>query len=361
MGERMHKSVHSLQCLLCGFALLRESGWNTGTHAKAQRRKGSTLLLVIAVFVVLPVPALGQQLELLSKMPADLLRYTGGARPNADGMAGYNQEGFKSPEFQCGAMHYLVRAVVRRDQRCIAEGWSAIDATFRHQTEQGGFGEKGAPHGGPSAVAFWLAELDQAVLVLRESEFGPTYKERIDLLVPKIHKAARWLAQPRYQSRLKRDDADAPNRLLFDALAYGLSGVLANDDELKQLGRRFVDLAMTHYRENDGVFLEKGGPDSSYQAVAALKLQVWTLYFADKKLETAVDGAVRWELGRVGTDGRIDTTGNTRTGQGQERWMGHEKGANLSEITLCLLYHYTRTGDKDSLAAARRIVEGRKR
>ena len=26
--------------------------------------------------------------------------------------------GFKSPEFQCGAMHYLVRAVVRRDERC---------------------------------------------------------------------------------------------------------------------------------------------------------------------------------------------------------------------------------------------------
>ena len=143
-------------------------------------------------------------------------------------------------------------------------------------------------------------------------------------------------------------------------MAYGLSGVLAGDDELKQLGRRFVDLAMAQYRDSDGVFLEKGGPDSSYQAVAALKLQVWTLYFADKKLDAAIDRAVRWELGRVGPDGRIDTTGNTRTGLGQEQWMGHEKGVNLSEITLCLLYHYARTGDKKSLAAARRIVESRK-
>lgn len=314
----------------------------------------------IILLLLLVSPAAAQQLVLLKKMPPDLLRYTGGARPNADGMAGYNQEGFKSPEFQCGAMHYMVRAVVRRDERCIAEGWSAIDATFRYQTEQGGFSRKGAPHGGPSAAAFWLAELDQAVLVLHESEFEPKYKEQIERLVPKIHKAARWLAQPRYQARLKRDDADAPNRLLFDALAFGLSGVLTGDDELKQLGRRFVDLAMAQYRESDGVFLEKGGPDSSYQAVAALKLQIWTLYFADKKLETAVDRAVRWELGRVGPDGRIDTTGNTRTGQGQEQWMGHEKGANLSEITLCLLYHYARTGDKGSLAAARRIVESRR-
>jgi hypothetical protein len=325
------------------------------THVRALKR-----LIFVFGLVALPLPAFGQQLELLRKMPADLLRYTGGARPNADGLAGYNKDGFKSPEFQCGAMHYLVRAVVRRDERCIAEGWTAIEATFGFQTEQGGFSRKGAPHGGPSAAAFWLAEVDQAVLVLRESEFGPKYKDRIDQLIPKIHKAAKWLAGPRLQERLKRDDADAPNRLLFDALAFGLSGVLANDDELKRLGREYVDLAMTHYREADGVFLEKGGHDSSYQAVATLKLQIWTLYFADKKLDAAVDRAIRWELSRIGADGHIDTAGNTRTGEGQEQWMGHEKGVNLSEVTLCLLYHHARTGDKESLAAARRIVASRK-
>ena len=74
----------------------------------------------------------------------------------------------------------------------------------------------------------------------------------------------------------------------------------------------------------------------------------------------AIDRAVRWELGRVGPDGRIDATGNTRTGLGQERWMGHEKGVNQSEITLCLLYYYVRTGQLQSLETARRIVQSRK-
>ena len=83
-------------------------------------------------------------------------------------MAEYNRDGFKSPEFQCGAMHYMVRAVVRRDERCVAEGWKAVEATFGRSTEAGNFGRKGTPHGGPSGVAFWLAELDQAVLVSRE-------------------------------------------------------------------------------------------------------------------------------------------------------------------------------------------------
>ncbi len=314
-----------------------------------------TLLLTLPTF-----PAAAQELALLEKMPADLLRFTGGARPDADGLVAYNQGGFKSPEFQRGAMHYLIRAVVRQDARCVDEGWRAIDATFREQTAEGKFGRQRSPHGGPSAVAFWLADLDQALLILRESKLEPIYKDRIDLLVPRIHKAARWLAEPRYQERLKHDDAEAPNRLLFDALAYGLSGLLANDVQLKQLGRRFVDLAMTRYRRSDGVFLEKGGPDSSYQAVATLKLQVWIVHFPQKKLEPAIDRAVAWELGRIGPDGRIDVTGNTRTGLGQERWMGHEKDVNQSEVTLCLLYDYARTGNRQSLAAARRIVERRK-
>jgi hypothetical protein len=307
------------------------------------------------------VPVGAQELALLRKMPGDLLRYTGGARPDAEGMASYNQKGFKSPEFQGGAMHYLVRAVVRNDQRCVEEGWRAIDATFRQQTDEGKFGRDGAPHGGPSAVAFWLADVSQALLILRESELAPKYESRIDQLIPKVRKAAQWLAQPRYQDRLKHDDADAPNRLLFDALAFGLSGLLADDAALKQTGRGFVDLAMAKYRDKDGVFLEKGGHDSSYQAVAALKLQVWAVHFPDPKLDAAIDRAVAWEVGRVGSDGQVDVTGNTRTGLGQEQWMGHEKGVNQSEVTLCLLYYYARTGDCRSLDAARRIVAHRKR
>ncbi|MEN6407275.1 MAG: hypothetical protein ABFC77_12485 [Thermoguttaceae bacterium] len=300
-----------------------------------------------------------QELALLRKMPAETLRYTGGARPDAQGMVAYNQDGFKSPEFQRGAMHSLILAVVRNDQPAVASAWRAIDATFAHQQEDGGFSRPGAPCGGPSAAAFWLSSVSEAILVLRESPLEPEFREQIAQVIPKIHKAARWLAQPRYQKRLAREDADTPNRLLFDALAFGLSGLLTDDVELQQLGRRFVDLAMTHYRPSDGVFLERGGSDSSYQAVAALKLQVWTLYFPDKKLSEAVDRAVRWECDRVGPDGQVDVTGNTRTGLGQERWMGHDKSVNLSEVTLCLLWHAAATGDQSSQAAARRIQQRR--
>ena len=39
--------------------------------------------------------------------------------------------------------------------------------------------------------------------------------------------------------------------------------------------------------------------------------------------------------------------------------MGHRKGVNLSAITLCLLYDFARTGNGQSLEAARRIVQWR--
>ena len=107
-------------------------------------------------------------------------------------------------------------------------------------------------------------------------------------------------------------------------------------------------------------FLEKGGHDSSYQAVAALKLQVWLLHFPDEKLAAAADKAVRWEIGRVLADGRVEVAGNTRTGLGQELWQGRAKDVNLSEVTLCLLYHWAHTADDQSMLAARRIVHRRK-
>ena len=45
-------------------------------------------------------------------------------------MVGYNRGEFKSPAFQRGAMHTLLRCVVAGDTAGIDEAWRAIDATF---------------------------------------------------------------------------------------------------------------------------------------------------------------------------------------------------------------------------------------
>jgi len=59
-------------------------------------------------------------------------------------------------------------------------------------------------------------------------------------------------------------------------------------------------------------------------------------------------------------DGQVDVADKTRTGLNQEKWQGNYKDVNLSEVTFCLLYDYARTGNQDTLAAAKRIIERRK-
>lgn len=328
----------------------------------SQPRTTYLLAAIVSFFIGIftATGAFGQQLAVLKKIPPELLRYTGGARPDAEGLVEDNRGGFRSPEFQRKALWRMIRGIVAGNPTVVEDGWRAIDATFRHQSPDGSFSQAGSPHGGPSAAALFLADLSEAMLILQESRLATMYQERIAQLRPKLHRTARWLALPKNQQRLLQHDSDAPNRLLFGALAFGLAGKLTADKELEQIGRRFVDLAMAKYRPRDGVFLEKGGHDSSYQAVAAMKLLVWTIHFPDEKLQSASHKAICWLRERIDAQGQVDVSGNTRTGLGQERWRERPKEVNLSEITLALLYHYALTGDNDSLAAARRVVEARR-
>jgi hypothetical protein len=297
-------------------------------------------------------PVASRHLAALSTIPCDALRLTGGGIPDADGLVGHNRGGYRSPTFQRGAARLLIYGVVCRDQPSIDDAFRAIDVVFAHQDNAGHFrGDKT-----PSGVAFWLCELNQALLVLGESSFDGVHRARVQELIPKIHRAAAWLALPVNQERLKAADAKAPNRLLFDALAYGTSGLLCDDASLARLGRSFVDLALGLYRSEDGVFLEKNGHDSSYQAVSAWLLQVWALHFPDRTLEAVTDKAAQWVVDRIQSDGSVDVTGNTRTGLGQETWQGRVKDVNYPEVLRCLLYFVARRGDSKAGEAAKRLM-----
>ena len=161
---------------------LREVRCSRGLTQRRKARKQLMLLsLILSSFLSARRLPSAQQLALLRKMPADLLRYTGGAQ------AGRRRHGRLQPgrvqEPRVPMRGDALSGPGRRARRSSgawtrAGGRSTPRSAIRPKS--GNFGRKGQPHGGPSAVAFWLAELDQAVLVLRESELGPKYKERIE-------------------------------------------------------------------------------------------------------------------------------------------------------------------------------------
>jgi len=284
--------------------------------------------------------------EILRRMPSALLDHSGTA-PDANGLVGYNRDGFKASSFQRGATLKLALAAAHDDGKLADDCWRAVEVAFTHQTENGDFGDPA------ESGAFWICELTRALLVIQQSPLADHFRERIEAVKPKIGKAAQWLTGQR--ERLQREDRAAPNRLFFDAEAFRFAGLLLGDEALERIGRDFLDQGMKLYRPEDGVFLEHNGADSSYQAVNLLRLQEIVLHFPDPRIEDAIARGVQWEISRIDPDGAVTTEGNTRVHPGGESFMGHEKQVNVGEICLALLYYHERTGEPAALAAAERV------
>ncbi len=306
---------------------------------------------LLLALIVLPMAASASadlnHAELLKKIPDEFITRIGGALPDKNGFVGHNHSGFKGSAFQRGATLTLAIAAARGDRKRAEDCWRAVEATFARQKEAGHFGDP------PTSVAFWLCELCRSLLVVQQSPLAKDYQDRIANLLPKLRKAADWLATQ--QAALIKADGDTPNRLLFSAEAFGFAGILLQDEKLVAAGKDFLNRSLKLYRDEDGVFLEHGGGDSSYQAVNLLRLQEIVIHFPDPKLEAAIRQGMKWELARIAADGTVSTEGNTRVRPGGEKFMGTEKQVNVGEITLALLYFHLRTGDAEALAAAQRV------
>ncbi|MFH1314541.1 MAG: FlgD immunoglobulin-like domain containing protein [Candidatus Eisenbacteria bacterium] len=299
------------------------------------------------------------EVGLINEMPQEIMDHmAGGNRPDANGMIGYNsRNGWTHVVFQRGAMFYLAVAAARDNHSQVADAWRAIDVAFDRQTPAGNFetGQAVPRIDDLSGVSFWLAKLCHALLVLQGSSVGPAYQDEINQLLPKIRSAATWLAQG--QNDLALAAADAPNRFFFHACAFGLAGILLDDDNFRQIGRNFVDMGLDTQRE-DGVFVEHGGHDSSYQATSLLQLQQYAIHNpVDPAIEDAIRRGMEWELPRIEWNGRVDVTDNTRTGAGQEEFMGQIKDVNYPEVILALFYYGARNDCYLATNAGIRVYE----
>jgi hypothetical protein len=305
------------------------------------------------------------QLALLQRMPADVLEHIArGGRPDASGAVGHNRGAWMGAQYQRSAALYLMSAVARGDRAGAEDAWRAIDLAFAHQDETGGFGSRNES-GTPSApkdlysdAAFWLAQLDQALLVTRASSLSSVFQDRINSLRPRVIRAATFLAQG--ESLLIPRDGRATNRYFIDGLAFELSSLVAGSDETGWVatGARFIDRALGQ-QHPEGYFDEAGGGDSSYNAVSILMLQIHDLYFPDGRSAEALQRAMVWELSRIEPSGEISTSGNSRTGLGQERYFGAAKDVNYPEVTLALLYVGARRHDDAIIGNARRVFDFR--
>jgi len=302
--------------------------------------------------------------ELLRKLPTAALCgiVTNTGLPDARGFIGFHQRdgNWYEAGMQRGGCWMLIGAVVASDVERADAAWKSIETTFAHQIDDGGFlsvrklgdtHEPTLPERVETAF-FYLQELGHAILVVQASPMEVHFHDRISALKPRMRRACAFIHSG-YDGIILKAGHTA-NRMFIAAKAFGLCGLILQDEELKASSRKLVAVALAR-RDADGVFIERGGRDSSYNSVSLLMAQVLSLHIPDPKLDSALVKAMAWERTRIKPTGEVEVLGNTRTGLGQEQMMGHPKGVNYHEVALALCYFGMIYDDPDALGLAEKV------
>ncbi len=302
--------------------------------------------------------------------PGRLAALSAGDRPDANGFTGGNRaNGFwveAGP--QRGSCRGVIAAVVRDDLALADDCWRGIETAFAHQRADGSFDAIIKPNGntsreGPAAVEtsyFFLQELGRAILVIRQSPHEAHFRERLVALEPKVRRAADFILAG-YDTIIPKV-GHTVNRVIIAAKAFGLCGLALNDERMIEKSRALIAHALT-LRDEEGVFIEQGGRDSSYNVVSILFGQVLALHLPLPEFERALPAAIAWQLTRILPSGEVDARGNTRTGVGLEAdpFSGKAKGVNYTEVAMALTLYGTIHQDKAVLDAAERVTAYKQR
>jgi hypothetical protein len=268
---------------------------------------------------------------------------------------------------QRGGCWYLIGAAVVDDEARAEVAWKSIETTFAHQLDDGGFLSNPNPSRNHKqsfderveTAFFYLQELGHAILVVRASPMEARFHDRIAALEPRINRACAFV-QSGYDGIIKRS-SKAANRILIAAKAFGLCGKVLRKEEYVATSRRLVGVALG-LRDADGVFIENGGRDSSYNAVSLLMGQVLAFHQPDPKLNAALERAMVWQRTRIQPTGEVLVAGNSRTGLGQEKGFdGGIKKVNYREVALALCYFGMLHDDSGALALAAKVGAWRER
>ena len=289
---------------------------------------------------------------------------------DASGLIGRNQTwgALYSPRFQLGAGAALRTTLAAGRLSEAARAFRAVEAGTEVIGADGAVPSSLPPNVGgtpsaadiASAAAFFLGDACLGLLALDASPDPDRVAEpaRREAAHASVARAMEWLLTQR--GPLTEADRSAPNRLLFDALAFQACGAFAPGNTRTPADREaaaFVSAALGLY-DPSGFFVEVGGHDTSYQGVA-LRVGEDVLLAGypdeDGRLRSALAGAAAWLARRVDDAGRIDSSGNTRTCDGGETVFGEPKRLAVADVFAGLGYSAVRTGSESVLDAAGRV------
>lgn len=272
---------------------------------------------------------------LAARFPEEIAALAATSTPRDEkGLVGRNRSwgAMYSARFQLGTGYALRMAVANNDAARATLALAGIKAALSTQEASGRL-PSSVPMAAQlnrgdlaSAAAFFLGDACLGVLALEHSGLRDTIAgARRDEVRRRLAGAIDWLTGEALV--LQQADAAAPNRLLFDARSYGACGALSSNEAARALSAQFTDAALALQRP-DGVFVEGGGADTSYQSVG-LDIGSDVLHHLDPERRARTSAALlagaKWLSTRVCTGGQVDSSGNTRTCGGGETFLNEPK------------------------------------
>ncbi|MGB7537572.1 MAG: hypothetical protein WBM17_03455 [Anaerolineales bacterium] len=294
--------------------------------------------------------------------------------PDGTGAMGRNRKAYFSVVFQRGVTPTLIQGVLDRDSSLAGRGIRALEYAFGHQNPDGSFpfeppaeytGKQPGPGDLASAAAFFFSELGRSLCLLESSDWFQTNPDAANLRVRlqavrgKADLSLTWLMSQ--QEELEAFDGQTANRLFFDALAFYLTGRALGRTDAMDAGESFALSAM-RLRTSDGILLEKGGFDSSYQGVSLFRALILYVHADSGRIEfrrqlwKTIAQGVQWELSRVLPTGEISTEGNARVYPGGEDFLGNEKAVAYADVALAFYYYAVLAGDPGVKQAADNVI-----
>ena len=170
--------------------------------------------------------------------------------------------------------------------------------------------------------SYFVAATAHALWLLDATGHGQPFAARIQSIRPRLQNAALWLAAARSTPAIAAQMDAYGSRYFVTGYALAATGRLVGDNALASAGEETIRRGISR-QHSTGYFYELGGFDASFQAEAL----VYVLRFFDhaataemrRSTEPAIRRALDWLASRVSARGVVQTTGNTRSGAGQER------------------------------------------
>jgi hypothetical protein len=238
---------------------------------------------------------------------------------------------------------------VRWGLKILDWGWARMesDGSFKHPDNY-------------HSASFFIEATAHSILLLENSSWRAEFAPQLDAFKPKLLAAARWMIRPDIDAANWPDDAHYPqifgdrryaHRRFLDAAALGEVAVIFHDHPLLEKSVWLIRNGIA-FQQPDGVNPERGGHDSSYQALGLLYACRYYQIIADDKMRAEMkpmlDKGFNWLRSRIKPDGQIDGTGNTRTGPAGELGRnGKPKQLDYHGIAVVLAHWAQLTSDAD--------------